>query len=74
MEIALFRALSIPSRMVVTCNVDWIELFKRDDLSLSEGHSFIEVFLEDRWHLVDSTYRVLFSGYDPGVLKGKITV
>lgn len=65
-QIALFRGLGIPSRMVITCNVDWIECYRRDRLVLSEGHSFIEVYLEDGWHLVDSTYRWLFSGYDPG--------
>ena len=35
---------------------------------MSEGHSFIEVFLEDRWYLVDSTYRWIFSNYEPDSL------
>jgi transglutaminase-like putative cysteine protease len=65
-EIAMFRALGIPSRIVVTANVDWIYQYRQDDLAMAEGHSFIEVFLEDRWYLVDSTYRWLFSDYDPG--------
>ena len=65
-EIALFRAVGIPSRMVITANVDWIYQYHQDGLAMSEGHSFIEVFLEERWHLVDSTYRWFFSGYDPG--------
>ena len=64
-EIALFRAVGIPARMVITCNVDWIHLYRMDGVSLPEGHSFIEVYLEDRWHLVDSTFRWLFSEYDP---------
>ncbi|MCF8061774.1 MAG: transglutaminase domain-containing protein [Deltaproteobacteria bacterium] len=64
-QIALFRALGIPARMVITCNVDWIHVYRRDGVSMAEGHSFIEVYLEDRWHLVDSTYRWLFSDYDP---------
>jgi hypothetical protein len=64
-EITLFRALGIPSRMVITANVDWMYCFSADPLWMSEGHSFIEVFLEDRWYLVDTTYRYLFSGYDP---------
>jgi transglutaminase-like putative cysteine protease len=65
-EIVMFRALGIPSRMVVTANVDWIYQYRQDDLAMAEGHSFIEVFLEDRWYLVDSTYRWLFSDYVPG--------
>ena len=64
-EIALFRAVGIPSRIVITANVDWIYQYHHDELAMSEGHSFIEVFLEDRWYLVDSTYRWFFSDYDP---------
>jgi hypothetical protein len=64
-EITLFRALGIPSRMVITANMDWIYSYGEDRLAMSEGHSFIEVFLEDKWYLVDTTYRYLFSCYDP---------
>jgi transglutaminase-like putative cysteine protease len=63
-EVALFRALEIPSRLVITANVDWILRYKKDPLYLTTGHVFIEVYLEDRWYLVDSTYRFLFSGYN----------
>ena len=66
-EISMFRALGIPSRMVMTASVDWIYQYRQDDLTMTHGHSFIEVFLEDRWHLVDTTFRWLFSDYDPGV-------
>jgi transglutaminase-like putative cysteine protease len=63
-QIALFRALGIPSRMVITANVNWIHQFRRDRLSMTEGHCFIEVYLEDRWFLFDSTFRWLYSMYD----------
>lgn len=63
-EITLFRALGIPSRLVITANVDWMHSYSTDPLAMSEGHSFIEVFLEDKWYLVDTTYRYLFSDYD----------
>lgn len=65
-ECTLFRAVGIPARLVVTANVDWIHQYRQDDLAMAEGHCFVEVYLEDRWHLVDSTYRWLFSGYKPG--------
>lgn len=67
-EIALFRALGIPARMVITANVDWMKQYRQDGLAMTEGHSFIEVFLEDRWYLVDSTFRWFYTGYDPGLL------
>jgi hypothetical protein len=66
-QITLFRALRIPARMVVTANVDWIYQYLKNPLTMTEGHSFIEVFLEDRWYLVDSTYRYFFSEYNPGL-------
>jgi hypothetical protein len=66
-QITLFRAVGIPARMVVTANVDWIYQYLKNPLTMTEGHSFIEVFLEDRWYLVDSTYRYFFSEYDPGL-------
>ena len=63
-QITLFRAVGIPSRMIITANVDWMVNSRSNILAMSEGHSFIEVFLEDNWHLVDTTYRWLFSGYN----------
>ncbi len=66
-EITLFRALGIPARMVVTANVDWMYQYQQDRLSMTEGHSFIEVFLEDSWYLVDSTYRLFFTHYNPAL-------
>lgn len=63
-QITLFRAVGIPSRMIITANVDWMINSRSNRLAMSEGHSFIEVYLEDTWHLVDTTYRWLFSGYD----------
>ena len=68
-QTAFFRALGIPSRIVITANVDWMHMYRQDGLSMAEGHSFIEVFLEDRWVLlVDTTYRWLFADYRPGAL------
>ncbi|MBW1998115.1 MAG: transglutaminase domain-containing protein [Deltaproteobacteria bacterium] len=63
--ITLFRAVGIPSRMVITVNVDWMLSHRSNKTAMSEGHSFIEVYLEEGWYLVDPTYRFLFSGYTP---------
>ena len=63
-QITLFRALGIPSRMVITANVDWMINSRFNELAMSEGHSFIEVYLEDDWYLLDTTYRWLLSGYN----------
>ncbi|CAB5084676.1 hypothetical protein D3OALGA1CA_1427 [Olavius algarvensis associated proteobacterium Delta 3] len=63
-QVALFRAVGIPARMVMTGNVDWMLRFQKNDLWIPTGHVFIEAWLEDSWHLVDSTYRYLFTKYD----------
>lgn len=64
--VTLFRALEIPARMVVTANVNWIKAYQLNPLSMPEGHVFVEAFLEERWALVDPTFRLLYSdAYDP---------
>jgi hypothetical protein len=62
---ALLRAAGIPSRLVLTANKRWLRTSANNPLAITTGHVFIEVFLEDDWHLVDVPYRKLFSGYDP---------
>ena len=64
-ELVFYRALDIPTRMVVTANVDWLLEYRRSPMSMAEGHCFIEVYLEDCWHLVDPTFSWLFSEYCP---------
>ncbi len=67
-KVTLFRALGIPARLVLTANVDWMLTYPKNDLLISTGHIFIEAFLENKWHLVDSTYRFLFLDYNSTLL------
>lgn len=60
----LFRSAGIPSRLIITANVDWMVAFQKNDLLITTGHTFIEAYLEDKWYLVDPTNRLLFEGYD----------
>ncbi|MFC1859892.1 transglutaminase family protein [Thermodesulfobacteriota bacterium] len=64
-QMTLFRALGIPARLVITANVDWMLAYQANDLLIFKGHVFVEVFLEDRWFLVDSVYLLLFNDYNP---------
>lgn len=64
-EAAFFRAMGIPVRMTVTVQRQWVLACRRNPLSLPEGHVFLEVYLEDAWYLVDSSYRILYSEIDP---------
>ncbi len=64
-HLALFRALKIPSRLILTVNMDWISAYKNNDLVIPYGHVFMEVYLEKDWYLIDPTYRLIYHGYDP---------
>ena len=64
-QVTLFRAVGVPARMILTANTEWMAEFKENDLLITTGHVFIEAYLEDRWHLIDSTYRLMFEGYNP---------
>lgn len=61
----LFRALGIPSRLVLTVDVEWMEKYKSNQLYMTRGHVFIEVFLEEEWYLVDTAYRTFYTEYRP---------
>ncbi len=63
-QVALFRAVGIPAQVVLTANVAWMQSYKKNDLVMTTGHVFIEVYLENRWYLVDPTYRFLYPHYD----------
>jgi len=65
-QVTLFRALGIPSRMVMTANTAWMQRYRRDNRFITMGHTFIEAFLDDKWYLIDPAYRCIFSNYDPG--------
>lgn len=64
-QVTLFRAVGVPARMILTANTEWMADFKENDLLITTGHVFIEAYLEDRWHLIDSTYRLMFENYNP---------
>ena len=63
-QITLFRSLGIPSKLIITANVDWLLQCRSNPLAMTEGHCFIAVFLEDKWYLMDTTYRFIYSEYD----------
>lgn len=67
-ELALFRALGYPSRLVLTFNAKWVARYRQNKLALPNGHSFIEVLVQGRWRLVDPTQFVIYDDYDPNAL------
>lgn len=59
----LARAKGIPAVVVDSARLKWIEEGSRID-TMVYGHFWVEVFIEDEWHLVDSTAGTLYEDYD----------
>lgn len=63
---AVARGLGYPALMLDTNNVKWIARFQGGDRGVHAGHVFVEVFLIDRWVLIDTTRGYYVEhGYDP---------
>jgi len=64
-QLALFRAMGYPSRLVLTMNAKWLARYRENPLALPNGHTFVEVWAAGRWRLADPTAFVIYDGYDP---------
>ena len=63
---SLARACGIPTVWVKTLDADWIREYKTHGTEGTwSGHVFLEIFLHDRWLLLDDTQLVLYEEYDP---------
>ena len=61
---SLARAKGIPSVFIQTARIDWIEARKSSNSGMIVGHILVEVFIEGKWYLVDSTSGRLYLNYD----------
>jgi hypothetical protein len=74
---AVARELGYPAVMARTVSIAWVEKYQAGQPRPHIGHVFVEVYLKDRWVLVDSTNGwYIEEGYDPAdpviPLKGPI--
>jgi transglutaminase-like putative cysteine protease len=74
---AAVRELGYPAVMVFTASIAWMELHQAGEAEQHIGHVFVEVYLNGRWVLIDSTNGwYVDEGYDPSdpviPLKGSI--
>jgi RNA polymerase sigma factor (sigma-70 family) len=62
---ALLRACGIPCVWVKTMDIDWIEEFAANGGKCRNwrGHVFLEIYLDNRWMLLDATQVVLYRNY-----------
>jgi hypothetical protein len=74
---AVARELGYPALMTRTASIAWVKRFQAGEQGPHVGHVFVEVFLDGKWVLIDSTNGwYLEDGYDPAdpviPLKGRI--
>lgn len=63
------RQLGFPSTFLHTAELSWVlRLQNKENYSVHSGHSFCEVFYNDKWILVDPTYKQVVMNYDPNNL------
>ncbi|MFO7928998.1 MAG: transglutaminase-like domain-containing protein [Candidatus Humimicrobiaceae bacterium] len=64
---AVVREIGYPAVMARTSSIVWVEHFKVDEEARPRiGHVFVEVYLNNRWILIDPTNGwYLEEGYDP---------
>lgn len=66
--IALTRAKNIPTKYIETIRRKWME---SEDENFIEGHIFAEVFINNRWYIIDPTEACLRFWYDRWVVYGE---
>jgi hypothetical protein len=62
--VSLARAKGIPSVFIQTARIDWIEARKKSNSGMIIGHILVEVYIDGKWYLVDSTSGRLYLNYD----------
>lgn len=62
------RACGIPVVWVKSLDVEWIRSFRNTGrFDGGNGHVFLEVFLGEKWRLLDATQDELYEQYDPSL-------
>lgn len=63
---ALARANGIPTVFVKTMDADWIREFRTTGTCQSwRGHVFLEVYMGERWRLLDASMMQIYDDYEP---------
>jgi hypothetical protein len=63
---AVARELGYPAVMTRTVSIAWVKRVQAGEQGPHVGHVFVEVYLHDKWILIDSTNGwYLTEGYDP---------
>ncbi len=66
--IVLTRAKNIPTKYIETIRRRWLDEGKDNEI---EGHIFAEVYLNDKWYIIDPDQAVIRGWYDRWVIYKK---
>lgn len=63
---SILRMKGIPTVYVESAKIEWIQYVQKNDerKELMQGHIFLEIYLENKWHLYDPTFRIVYDNYD----------
>jgi transglutaminase-like putative cysteine protease len=53
--VSMLRELGYPAVFVNSVSIAWVELYQNDEDEQHIGHTFVEVFVDGKWVLIDST-------------------
>lgn len=62
---ALARAAGVPAVWVKAMDADWVRAYRNGTAKTWVGHVFVEVYLRDKWALVDVSQSMIYDDYDP---------
>lgn len=64
------RTLGIPTSILYTASVEWLEKLKNgDESTMHIGHTFCECYFNSEWILVDPTSKRIEKSYNPEKIK-----
>lgn len=65
----LARQIGYPTTMLHSAEKEWVDQLQQSDITEHRGHTFCECFVDEKWILVDPTFRRIQTDYNPNLLK-----
>lgn len=63
------RQINIPTTFLHTAELSWVNrLISNEDFKMHSGHSFCECFVNNKWILVDPTFRQIEENYNSEII------
>ncbi len=60
----ILRSNNIPTIILQAAHIDWIKTVNNKEKEPIHGHNFLEIFINNKWYLLDPTRGFLYLDYD----------